>query len=123
MLYDHLTKTEGKSKDQALRLIHEEFVAYNLLPGRTRSYLESMGLTWFWAFKLRSMKIALRHLRNNPLKSLLTIGGTEFLMPDLPGGSVGDPILDNMAICAWEEFWPPPMLWVSPRNLTSPAEP
>ena len=96
VLYDHLTKTEGKTKAEALRKLHDEFVAYNLLPGRTRSYLESMGLTWFWAFKLRSMKIALRHLRNNPLKSLLVIGGTEYLTPDIPGGSVGDPIMDNM---------------------------
>jgi hypothetical protein len=34
VLYDHLIK-QGKTKEQALRGITEEFVNYNLLPGRT----------------------------------------------------------------------------------------
>ena len=36
--------------------IHEKFVPYNLLPGRTRSYLEAWA--WFWVFRLRSIKSA-----------------------------------------------------------------
>ena len=56
------------------------------------------------------MKIALWHLRNNPLKSSLPISGTECLMLDLPGGTAGDPILDSMAICAREALALPPML-------------
>lgn len=91
VLYDHITKTKKGSKEEALRFINEEFVNYNFLPGRSRSYLESMGVTWFWAFKIRSMKTALRHIRNNPLQSLLLGSGVV---------DVGLPINDNMAAVA-----------------------
>jgi hypothetical protein len=94
VLYDHLTKREGLSHDNAMRKVTEEFVNYNLLPGRTRSYLESMGLTWFWAYKLRSIKIAHRHIRDNPLRALLTSVGAQAL-PDMPGVSIGSPLTDN----------------------------
>lgn len=94
VLYDHLVK-QGKTKEQALRGITEEFVSYNLLPGRTRTYADSMGLTWFWAFKLRSIKVALGHIRNHPFRALmLSIGNP--LIPDVPGMTLGSPIEDNM---------------------------
>jgi hypothetical protein len=78
-----------------LEAVTEEFVNYNLLPGRTRSYAESMGLTWFWAYKIRSMKVALNMVRQNPLRALLMSNGAEYL-PDMPGVSVGSPMSDNM---------------------------
>ena len=34
VLYDHMTKKEGQSKTEALKKVSEEFVNYNLLPGR-----------------------------------------------------------------------------------------
>ena len=82
------------NQEGALKSIREEFVNYNLLPGRTRSYLESMGLTWFWAYKLRSIKVAHRLLRDNPFRSLMTVFGSPYL-PDVPGVSIGSPIMDN----------------------------
>lgn len=74
-VYDHLTRVKGLDKAQALREVSEEFVNYNFLPGRTRSYLESIGMTWFANYKLRIQKILLRHIRENPLRSLMISGG------------------------------------------------
>ena len=65
---------EGMSKDQALRYVSETFVNYNLLPGRSRTYLEGMGMTWFMNYKLRMQKIILRNMRNNPVRFLGSIG-------------------------------------------------
>ncbi|EPX75648.1 hypothetical protein [Salipiger mucosus] len=53
-----------------------------------------MGVTWFWAYKLRIMKIAHRQMRVNPFRSLMMSLGVPAL-PDLPGVSVGSPMTDN----------------------------
>lgn len=69
-LFDHL-KSQGKTEAEALRQVSDDFVNYNLLPGRTRTYLESMGLTWFLNYKIRIQKIMFRAIRNNPLAFLM----------------------------------------------------
>jgi hypothetical protein len=84
--YDHLTG-EGATHDEAMSKVNEEFVNFSVLPGRSRSYLESMGATWFMTFKIRIMKVALSQLQNNPVRSLITAG----VLPD-----VGSPIGDNL---------------------------
>jgi len=94
VLYDHLL-SQGKTSEEALRQITEEFVNYNFLPGRTMGYAESMGMIWFSAYKLRSMKVALNHLRNNPVRALLL--NVNPLGVNLPGMDVGSPISDNLA--------------------------
>lgn len=88
--FDHLTGKEGPAmmEEQALARINEEFVNFSVLPGRTRSYLESMGLTWFLSFKIRIMKIAMQQMRENPVRSLITAGTV---------GELGSPINDNLA--------------------------
>lgn len=55
--------------------------------------MESIGLMWFMHFKLRSTKVALSILRENPLQAL--IGG---IMPihNTPLGSFGTPLQDNI---------------------------
>lgn len=73
-LYQHLL-SKGMSQEDALKQINEEFVNYSLLPGRHRTYLESMGMTWFANYKIRIQKILLRHIRNNPLRVLMISGG------------------------------------------------
>jgi hypothetical protein len=92
ILYDDLTRRQSLSKEDALIQISEEFINYNRLAGRTRNYLESVGLLWFWNFKLRSMKVALSMIRHNPLRSLMfTVG-----VPHLPMiGDIGSPLTDN----------------------------
>ncbi|MBL4705091.1 MAG: hypothetical protein JKY54_11245 [Flavobacteriales bacterium] len=91
--YDHMVKAQKKTSDLALETIAEEFVNFNFLPGRTRTYAESMGLTWFWAFKIRAMKAGLRLARDNPLRSLMMVAGAPSI--DLP--VFGSPITDNFA--------------------------
>lgn len=68
--FDHLVQKGTKPKD-AIRIIDAEYVNYNLLAGRSRDWLESVGLSWFWAFKIRSIKVATSILKENPLKALL----------------------------------------------------
>lgn len=75
VLYDHLTQKKGMDSETALEEIMEEFVQYNRLLGRGRDFLESMGLLWFWSYKLRIMKIAVKMLRERPLSALFMMGG------------------------------------------------
>lgn len=92
VLYDELTQRKGMTPEQAKARITEEFVNYDRLPGRTRGYLEQMGLLWFWNFKIRSVKVALSILRNNPLHALFA---NMLPQPEL-FGSVGSPVSDNL---------------------------
>jgi len=97
VVYNHLTKRKGKSHEEAMKTVIDEFVAYNFLPSRMRSGLESFGLSWFWAYKLRSIKVAQRLLRDHPLRALMAGAGGP-LVPDVPGVNVGSPITDNAAV-------------------------
>lgn len=90
VLYDHLM-SQDKTQAEALAQITEEFVNYDRLAGRSRSYLENIGLLWFWNFKIRSTKIALSIIRNNPLHAMLALSGP--IATDLT--SVGSPLYDN----------------------------
>lgn len=90
VMYDHLI-SKGMDSKEALAKVSEEFVNYDRLPGRSRAYLENIGALWFWNFKIRSTKIAISLLRNNPLHSLLALTGQA--AHEL--GSVGSPITDN----------------------------
>lgn len=91
VLYDDLTTRKGMSKEEALGIITEEFVNYDRLPGRARGKLEKMGLMWFYNFKLRSVKIALSTMRNNPIHTLLALS----IPTDFGLGDAGIPIEDN----------------------------
>ena len=92
ILYDDMTKRQKLTKDRALAEVTEEFINYDRLRGRSRQYLESMGLMWFWNYKVRAVKIAANMIRNNPLHALLAG------MAPVPSfvGSIGTPITDNI---------------------------
>lgn len=86
VLFDHLI-AKGRTREEALAYVNDRFVNYNLLPGRTRTALEGMGLTWFWNYKLRIQKVILATIRDNPLRFLMagSIGemvGVSTLMGD-----------------------------------------
>lgn len=106
--YDHLIEN-GMTKDEALAKVNEEFINFSLLPGRARTYLESMGATWFLTFKIRAMKTALQMMRENPVRSLAGVG--------LLGLESG-PITDNLVTKAVEGTLPYSlgldMLWDAP---------
>lgn len=90
--FDHLI-AQGLSEANALTKMNEEFVNFSALPGRTRSYLETIGLTWFMAFKIRIAKIALQMLRDNPVRAL----AINNVLPD-----IGSPVQDNILSVAVE---------------------
>lgn len=94
--YDDLTQRKGLSKAEALGKVTEEFVNYDRLTGRFRGALESMGLLWFYNFKIRSTKIALSTLRNNPVTALLAMSAPVVFSPLNVFGSPGLPIQDNL---------------------------
>ncbi|KNC30476.1 hypothetical protein FF38_10493 [Lucilia cuprina] len=84
-LYQHLTtrKVNPLTKEQAMNQIKDEFVNYNLLPSRTRNYLEATGMTWFLNYKLRSQKIMLRLIRENPARALMLLGSGGMGLPTI----------------------------------------
>ena len=91
IFYLHLTKNKNRTHEEALSKVTEEFVNYDRLPGRNRGYLESVGLLWFFNYKLRIAKVALAILRENPLHALLSS-----LVPVPDALSAGTPIDDNI---------------------------
>lgn len=92
VLFDDLMRRKGMTQTEALAYINEEFVNYNRFAGRNRAYLESMGMTWFYHFKLRSMKMSQRMLQNHPVRALLHMA----LTPRIPLlGTMGNPLTDN----------------------------
>lgn len=93
--YHHLTEQKKEAKDAALIKITQEFINYNLLSGRTQDYLESIGLAWFWKFKLRAASVAVDMIQNNPFRVFLHTAGVPFtdLVQFDPGNIVEDNFL------------------------------
>ena len=87
ILYHHLQDIKKIPKEKALSKVRYEYVNYDMLPGRTREYLENMGLLWFYNYKLRITRTALSMLKENPLASLL------YMISPI---SIGTPITDNV---------------------------
>lgn len=92
IIYDELTQRKGKTREEALGRVTEEFVNYDRLPGRFRGYMESVGLMWFYNFKIRSTKVAVSMIRNNPVHAAMAMLAPTPTM----FGNVGLPIQDNI---------------------------
>ena len=87
ILYDDVLKRQKKGRKQAEYMATTFFVDYDLMPGRTRDYLESIGLMWFYNYKLRMSKVLVHMFRENPLRLLLwgaTPQGLGFSALDTP---------------------------------------
>ena len=80
-------------KQFALDRILEEFVDYDRQVGRTRQYMENIGLLWFYNFKIRSIKVMLSVLRENPLAAMLFIWAAPIITPF---GLLGTALTDNL---------------------------
>jgi hypothetical protein len=91
VLYQDLIGRQNVKRSEALGQVTEEFVHFDRLPGRFRGYVESIGLLWFWTFKLRSIKTGLAMLRDNPVHSLAAMVVPE---PDM-FGNLGLPFEEN----------------------------
>lgn len=107
LLYHHLINKKGISKEEALSKVRYEFVNYDMLAGRTREYLENIGLLWFYNYKLRIARTAMSMIKENPLSSLLSMVSpmalgigtpiTDSFIPKLatnPFASIGPKVLD-----------------------------
>ena len=92
LLYKHLVKNDGLSEKEALGNVREAFVDYDKYTGRTRQLLENYGLSWFYNYKLRSVKAAVYMLRHKPLASLLSLA----VPTDLFFGTIGTPLTENV---------------------------
>ena len=92
LLYKHLVKNDGLSEKEALGNVKEAFVDYDKYTGRTRQLLENYGLSWFYNYKLRSVKAAVYMLRHKPLASLLSLA----VPTDLFFGTIGTPLTENV---------------------------
>ena len=92
IIYDDLTQRKGKTREEALGRVTEEFINYDRLPGRFRGYMESVGLMWFYNFKIRSAKIAVSMIRNNPVHAAMAMLAPTPTM----FGNVGLPLQDNL---------------------------
>lgn len=84
VLFDKLVKQDGMKAEDAMRYIQEEFINYDNNPGRTRTWFESHGFTWFLTYKLKIQKILLRRMRDNPLSTLVYQGAADAMGLDTP---------------------------------------
>lgn len=87
--YKHLTQ-QGMQHKQAMSKVRYEFVNYDMLAGRSREFLENIGLLWFYNYKLRTARIMFSMLKDNPLHALMFLG-----MPAVTS-DIGSPVTDNI---------------------------
>lgn len=88
ILYKHLKDKKQMKPKEALSKVRYEFVNYDMLPGRTREYLENIGLLWFYNYKLRITRTAVSMIKENPLHVIMSM----FAPIEL---GIGTPITDN----------------------------
>lgn len=86
-MYKQLTtrKNNPMDKESALAQVMSEFINYDVLPSRTRAYLDAMGLTWFLNYKIRIQKIILKTIRENPIRALFLMShlSSESALPNI----------------------------------------
>lgn len=103
ILYDDLINRRGWTGEAAMRRIKEEFVDYDKFRGRQRQYLESIGLMWFYDYKIRSVKVAASLLKYNPFGALIGSMIPAFVPFNTIGLSgIGTAVTDNLVSKAWE---------------------
>lgn len=91
ILYKHFIEKGDYTKEEALSKVRYEFVNYDMLAGRTREYLENIGLIWFYNYKLRVLRTAFSLVKENPVHVLLNMS-----IP-LPA-TVGTALTDNVLV-------------------------
>lgn len=79
IMHDYLVE-HGTKEDDARHMVREEFVNYDYSMGRSREYLENIGLLWFYNYKFRIMKASLRAMKDKPLFGLLGLMGSGSIM-------------------------------------------
>ena len=90
--YDDMVGRKKMSSEQALAEVTEEFVNYDRLAGRVRGAMEANGLAWYFNYKIRAAKVALRMIQRNPFHALI---GSMVPTPSFLG-SVDTPLEANV---------------------------
>ena len=90
ILCEHLKK-KGLDPKKAISKARYEFVNYDMLPGRSREYLENIGALWFYNYKLRIARTAISMIRENPLLTLMSLFSPISL-------GIGTPLSDNFLV-------------------------
>jgi hypothetical protein len=96
--YDDLMRRQGMNHEQAMDMLAQTFTNHVRLRGRFRSYMENMGMAWFYNYKIRAAQVAMSTIRQNPFHALVA-GLTP--APSL-FGTVGSAISDNFMTQAVE---------------------
>lgn len=91
ILYNYLRNQKKMKPEDALSKVRYEYVNYDMLPGRTREYLENIGLLWFYNYKLRITRTFFSMVKENPLSTLLSIASPV-------GLGIGTPVSDNFLV-------------------------
>lgn len=91
ILYNYLKEQKKMKPEEALSKVRYEYVNYDMLPGRTREYLENIGLLWFYNYKLRITRTFFSMVKENPLSTLLSLASPVSL-------GIGTPISDNFLV-------------------------
>lgn len=111
LLFDYLV-SQGTKRKEALNTVRYMFVNYDMLPGRSRAYLENIGLLWFYNYKLRSVRVAYWMLKNHPLKALVSL-----VSPVNPFDYVDSPITDNVLMKLTSGLGPSLLFGAYEKNL------
>lgn len=92
ILYNDLVKRKSMDKTKALGIITDEYVNYDKLQGRFRHTVENLGLLWFYNWKIRTTKVGISTLRNNPFHAILA---ANLPLPET-FGTIGLPFEDSI---------------------------
>lgn len=65
---------QGADAQEAMDVVRDELIAYQMNPGRMRAMLEDYGLVWWSQFTLRAQNVLLRRFRRNPFSFFVTQG-------------------------------------------------
>lgn len=91
IFYDSMIQ-KGFSKEATLGKVTEEYVNYDLPAGRWRGKLEKAGMAWFLNYPLRTVKVGLNMIRENPVHALLS----QFVPFGVLSRGTGSPLEDNL---------------------------
>jgi len=82
-LFNHLTKNEGYTQENALTAITEAFINYDLPPHKAMQYMNDVGITWFFKYFIRIQKVILNAFRDKPARILAFLAAQNLMAIDV----------------------------------------
>lgn len=80
-LYQHLVsrRKAPKSKQEALKIISDSFINYDIPSHKMMQYMNDMGLLMFTKYYLRIQKVIMQMFRDHPLRAIMMLTLDHFL--------------------------------------------